>query len=79
MQLNVFKNHLSLIVDFEKYCDVYHCQRYDKLWYGRKDFLRHTSSRDQTVTQSFPGGITKVKTRPLHQCIVYSDKHDKPF
>ena len=35
MQLNVCKNHLSLIVDFEKYCDVYQCQRCDKvkLWY----------------------------------------------
>ena len=59
MQLNVFKNHLSLIVDFEKYCDVYQCQRCNKLRYGRKDFLRHTSSCDQTVTQSFPGGIFK--------------------
>ena len=57
IQLNVFKNHLSLIVDFKKYCDVYQCQRCDKLWYGRNDFLRHTSSCDQTVTQSFPGGI----------------------
>ena len=62
MQWNVFKNHLSLIVDFEKYCDVYQCQRCDKLWYhwyGRKDFLRHTSSCDQTVKQSFSGGIFK--------------------
>ena len=59
MQLNVFKNHLSLIVDFEKYCDVYQCQRCDKLWYGRKHFLRHTISCDQTVTQSFPGGVFK--------------------
>ena len=61
MQLNVFKNHLSLIVDLEKYCDVYQCQRCDKLWYGRKHFLRHTISCDQTVThtQSFPGGIFK--------------------
>ena len=57
MRLNVFKNHLCLIVDFEKYCDVYQCQRCDKQWYGRKDFLRHTSSCDQTVTQSFPVGI----------------------
>ena len=31
MQLNVFKNHLSLIVDFKKYCDVYQYQRCDKL------------------------------------------------
>ena len=46
MQLNVFKNHLSLIVDFEKYCDVYQCQRCDKLWYGRKKFLKHTDSCD---------------------------------
>ena len=59
MQLNVFKNHLSLIVDFKKYCDVYQCQRCDKLWYGRKHFLRHTISCDQTVTQSFLGGIFK--------------------
>ena len=31
MQLNAFKNHLSLTVRFEKYCDVYECQRCDKL------------------------------------------------
>ena len=59
MQLNVFKNHLSLIADFEKYCDVYQCQRCDKLCCRRKDFLKHTSSCDQTVKQSFPGGIFK--------------------
>ena len=59
MQLNVFKNHSSLIVDFEKYCDVYQRQRCDKLWYGRKKCSKHTSSCDQTVTQSFPDGIFK--------------------
>ena len=59
MQWNVFKNDLSLIADFEKYCGVYQCQQCDKLRYGRKHFLRHTISCDQTVTQSFPGGIFK--------------------
>ena len=59
MQFNVFKNHLSLIVDFEKYCDVYQRRRCNKLWYGRKDFSRHTSSCDQTFTQPFPYGIFK--------------------
>ena len=38
MQSNVFKNHLSLTVGFEKYCDIYEYQRCDKLWYGRKLF-----------------------------------------
>ena len=35
------------------------CRRCDKLWYGRKHFLRHTTSCDQAVTQSFAGGIFK--------------------
>ena len=25
IKVNVFKNHLSLILDFEKYCHVYQC------------------------------------------------------
>ena len=33
MRLNVYENHLSVIVDFEHYCGVYQCVHCDKLWY----------------------------------------------
>ena len=33
MKVNVFENHLSLIIDFEKYCHVYQCKHCDKLLY----------------------------------------------
>ena len=32
MRLNIWKNHLSLIVDFEHYCRVYQCIYCGKLW-----------------------------------------------
>ena len=34
MALNKYKNHLSLITDFEKYCAVFCCMSCDKLHYG---------------------------------------------
>ena len=33
MKVNVFKSHLSLIIDFEKHCHVYQYMHCDKLWY----------------------------------------------
>ena len=32
MRLNIWENHLSLIVDFEHYCSVYQCIHYRKPW-----------------------------------------------
>ena len=40
MKVNVFKNHLSLILDFEKYCRVYQCIHCDKLWYRNCHYYR---------------------------------------
>ena len=49
MRLNVYKNHLSAIVDFEQYCGVYKCVHCDKLWYRNCDYYRHTKSCTTTV------------------------------
>ena len=53
----VFKNHFSLIIDFEKYCCVYQCMHCDKLWYRNCDYYRHTKTCLTTVRESFPGGV----------------------
>ena len=59
MRLNVFENHLSVIVDFERYCGVYQCVHCDKLWYRNCNYYRHTKSCTTTVREVFPGGIHK--------------------
>ena len=57
MKVNVFKNHLSLIVDFKKYSRVYQCMHCDKLWYRNCHYFRHTKTCLTTVCESFPGGV----------------------
>ena len=59
MRLNVFGNHLSVIVDFELYCGVYQCVHCDKLWDHSGNYYRHTKSCTTTVREVFPGGIHK--------------------
>ena len=59
MRLNVYENHLSVIVDFEPYCGVYQCIHCDKLWTNVKHYNRHTKSCTTTVREVFPGGIHK--------------------
>ena len=57
MKVNVFKNHLSLILDFEKYFRVYQCIHCDKLWYQNRNYYRHTKTCLTTVHENFPGGV----------------------
>ena len=57
LKVNVFENHLSLIIDFEKYCGVYQCKHCDKLWYRNCHYYRHTKTCTTTVHESFPGGV----------------------
>ena len=57
MKVNVFENHLSLIVDFEKYCCVYQCKHCDKPWYQNYNYYRHTKIYLTTVRESFPEGV----------------------
>ena len=57
MKVNVFKNHLSLIEDFEKYSHVYQCMHCDKLWYQNRNYYRHTKTCLTTVRESFPEGV----------------------
>ena len=59
MRLNVYENHLSVIVDFESYCSVYQCVHCDKLWDHSGNYYRHTKSCTTTVREVFPGGIHK--------------------
>ena len=57
IKVNAFKNHLSLIIDFEKYCHVYQCMHCDKLWYRNCHYYRHIKICLTTVRESFPGGV----------------------
>ena len=59
MRLNVYENHLSVIVNFVLYCGVYQCVHCDKLWYHSGNYYRHTKSCTTTVREVFPGGIHK--------------------
>ena len=59
MRLNIWKNHLSLIVDFERYCRVYQCIHCGKLWDQNNNYYRHTKTCKTTVRDLFPGGIHK--------------------
>ena len=59
MRLNVYENHLSVIVNFESYCGVYQCVHCDKLWYNSKHYNQHTKICTTTVREVFPGGIHK--------------------
>ena len=57
MKVNLFKNHLSLIVDFGKYSRVYQCMHCDKLWYRNCHYYHHTKTCLTTILESFPRGI----------------------
>ena len=59
MRLNVYKNYLSVIVDFEQYSGVYQCVHCDKLWTENNNYYRHTKSCTPMVREVFPGGIHK--------------------
>ena len=59
MRLNVYENHLSVIVNFESYCSVYQCVHCDKLWDHSGNYYRHTKICTTTVREVFPGGIHK--------------------
>ena len=59
MRLNIWENHLSLIVDFQHYCSVYQCIHCGKLWDQNNHYYRHTKTCKTTVRDLFPGGIHK--------------------
>ena len=59
MRLNIWENHLSLMVDFEHYCNMYQCIHCEKLWGSNCHYYRHTKTCKTTVYDLFPGGIHK--------------------
>ena len=59
MRLNIWENHLSLIVDFKHYCNMFQCIHCGKLWDRNCDYYRHTKTCKITVRDLFPGGIHK--------------------
>ena len=81
MRLNVYENHLSVIVDFEHYCGVYQCVHCDKLWNDISHYYRHTKSCTTTVREVFPGGIHKnpatifEKLKEIGIVVPHCDRH----
>ena len=59
IKLNVWKNHLSLITDFEHYCGIYKCIHCDKLRNSNCHHYRHTKTCKTAVCDLFPGIIHK--------------------
>ena len=59
MRLNIWKNHLSLIVDFEHCYNMYQCIHCGKLWDRNCDYYCHSKTCKTTVCDVFPGGIHK--------------------
>ena len=59
MRLNIWENHLSIIVDFGHYCGIYKCVHCDKLWDSNRHSYRHTITCKTAVCDFFPAGIHK--------------------
>ena len=57
MKLNFFKNHLSLVKDFDTYCHVFQYTKRDHLFSWRHDLTRHLKTCRNKVCETFPGGI----------------------
>ena len=84
MKVNVFENHLSLIVNFEKYCHVYQCMHCDKLWHQNYNYYRHTKTCTTTVHESFPRGVyhnphTRTIFEKLEQIGIQVPKQDRIY
>ena len=82
MKVNVFKNHLSLIINFEKYSRVYQCMHCDKLWYRNCHYYRHNKTCLTTVRESFPGGVYRNPStifKKLEQIGIQVAKQDRIY
>ena len=81
MRLNIYKNYLSVIVNFQSYCGVYQCVHCDKLWNDISNYYRHTKSCTTTVREVFPGGIHKnpatifEKLKEIGIVVPHCDRH----
>ena len=53
MPLYVYENHLSNITDFEIYCHVFQCTKYNVLFNRNNNFNRHMKSCSGKVRETF--------------------------
>ena len=82
MKLNIYKNHLSLITDFDFYCKVFKCDRCELLFYRKQsNFLTHTRTREGGMKNLYPGGIYKGKSTVFEKlqeagvCVSKNNRH----
>ena len=59
IKLNIWKNHISLITDFEHYCGIYKYIHCDKLCDSNCNYCRLTKTYKTAVRDLFAGGIHK--------------------
>ena len=64
MRLNIRENYLSLIVDFEQYCNLYQCISCGKLWDRNCYYYCHTKTCKTTLCDLFPGGGGGIHQNP---------------
>ena len=57
MRLNAYENHLSRIMDFEKYCHVFQCAKCNVLFNRKNNLNRHKKSCSGKVRETFPEGV----------------------
>lgn len=63
MNINLYQKHASLIVNFERYADIFTCESCDKLFSSRKTLNRHlkTTRPCTKVKLTYRGGVYKNK------------------
>ena len=60
MKLNLFKNHLSLVKDFDIYCHGFQCAKCDRLFNRKDNYNQHLKTCTNEVRETFPGDIYKI-------------------
>ena len=77
MRLKVYKNHLSIIVNFDQYCGVYQYVHYNKLWNDISHYYRYSKICTTTVRETFPGDIHKnpAKLEEIGINVPHCDRH----
>ena len=84
MQLKVYENQHSIILNFEQYCGVYRCVHCNNFWNQNCDYYRHSKSCTTTVRETFPENIHKNLTKNFKKlqksknCCEHYDCHS-PF
>jgi hypothetical protein len=59
VHMNIYQNHLSLIVDMELYAKRFICVNCERVFKRRSSLIRHATTCNSRVKHTFPGGYYK--------------------